>query len=178
MFRIYLHQQTPEVTEPITFSKEENTHPELLAFLKYVSSLSKIARGVSANQLEFKGKRFMRRCFAMIVKIDGKKYWKLIINPIRTHYIGQPVKLREGCITFPQMSMLVDRYEKIEVQYFDFQGNKHIENLEGEEAQTYQHELDHLNGVPEDMKPIITKSKNRNSICNCGSGKKVKHCRC
>lgn len=41
----------------------------------------------------------------------------------------------------------VPRYRKIEVEYFDRQGQKVREIVEGFVAQVLQHETDHLNGV-------------------------------
>ena len=49
------------------------------------------------------------------------------------------------------------------------------------EAQILQHEVDHLNGVKEELVPrlknlIVGKKVGRNDSCPCDSGKKYKHC--
>jgi peptide deformylase len=53
----------------------------------------------------------------------------------------------EGCLTFKGMYLSITRPDTIEVEYQDMTGKKHTEKFGGLTARTFQHELDHLNGV-------------------------------
>lgn len=94
--------------------------------------------GLSANQC---GYRF--RMFVM-----GSKDEQIVcINPRITDKFDDPIKLREGCLSYPGMYLYVPRYKKIEVEYHDENGKLNKEIFEGITAHVFQHELDHMNGI-------------------------------
>ena len=72
---------------------------------------------------------------------------KAIINPkIITH--GQEmVKDWEGCLSVPGLRGKVPRYQTIEVEYCNPDGQIQHEMLTDFVARIFQHELDHLNGL-------------------------------
>ena len=49
-----------------------------------------------------------------------------------------------------------------------------VKNLTGWDAQVYQHEMDHLDGIAEKFSQ--DDKIGRNDPCKCGSGKKYKKC--
>lgn len=53
----------------------------------------------------------------------------------------------EGCLSFPNLWLHVNRYKKVQAHYQDINGNVVETVLEGLIARVYQHELDHLDGV-------------------------------
>ena len=53
----------------------------------------------------------------------------------------------EGCLSFPGIYGEVERYQKIEVEYQDLEGNKHSVRANDFLARVIQHEMDHLDGV-------------------------------
>jgi peptide deformylase len=53
----------------------------------------------------------------------------------------------EGCLSFPNLWLHVNRYKQIQAHYNDIKGNTVETVLEGLVARVYQHELDHLDGV-------------------------------
>jgi|688.fasta_scaffold63512_2 peptide deformylase len=53
----------------------------------------------------------------------------------------------EGCLSFPNMFLMVKRPEHVIVEFLDRNNNKHIIRLDGIDARCFLHELDHLNGV-------------------------------
>ena len=94
--------------------------------------------GLSANQC---GYRF--RMFVM-----GSKDEQIVcINPRITDKFDDPMKLREGCLSYPGMYLYIPRYKKIEVEYHDENGKLNKEIFEGITAHVFQHELDHMNGI-------------------------------
>lgn len=53
----------------------------------------------------------------------------------------------EGCLSVPSIRGRVERYNKIEVQYYNEFGQKITKQVEGFTARDIQHECDHLDGV-------------------------------
>ena len=76
----------------------------------------------------------------------------LIINPVITRHSNISYPKREGCTTFTQNVpwVLVQRYQKIEVEYYTLDEDTlewvhHEEACSGKQAQIFQHEIDHMN---------------------------------
>ena len=68
-----------------------------------------------------------------------------IVNPKITKKTGSCV-LEEGCLSVPEVTILVDRPQKITVQYMD-ENNQMIEmTCDDLLARVIQHEIDHLDG--------------------------------
>jgi len=53
----------------------------------------------------------------------------------------------EGCLSFPHLWLHVDRYEKVKVKYQDAEGKLIESEYDGIMSRVFQHELDHLNGT-------------------------------
>ena len=53
---------------------------------------------------------------------------------------------QEGCLSLPGILFSVSRYDEIEVEYWDLDGQKHSDSLSGFSARIFQHETDHLSG--------------------------------
>jgi peptide deformylase len=57
------------------------------------------------------------------------------------------IKVREGCLSFPQYFESVERFGKVTVKYFTLEGSAPIiEEATDFMAQIWQHEIDHLSG--------------------------------
>jgi peptide deformylase len=69
------------------------------------------------------------------------------IDPRILAHSDRVVKDWEGCLSVPRIRGLVPRYEWIEVEYLDRQGNLQRHELTGFVARIFQHELDHLDGI-------------------------------
>lgn len=175
-FEVIPNEQTPKVDQFDVYSIKDNSL--LMEFLEYAKSRSD-ACGLAANQCSIDGKRLNIRVFA--IRNLKENTWSLVINPVITDKYVIVEKKIEGCLTWVGKKMIADRHLKIRATYFDMDGNL-IENKEftGVYAQIFQHETDHLNGVPELIVNENTKLKkityNRNDMCQCGSGKKFKKC--
>ena len=186
-FEVIPYQQTPKVNEITDETQlDENireyievNREELEGFLEFASQ-QKNAVGLAANQCSLDGERFMARAFALM-DLDTRK-WKLIIDPIIFGEIGISEIKAEGCLTWKGKKIIAKRYRAVEVDYYDMDGVRYEDEIyKGFEGQIWQHEINHLNGVPEqvvdqsypDPKPIDV---GRNERCPCGSGKKYKKC--
>lgn len=53
----------------------------------------------------------------------------------------------EGCLSFPDLWMYVERYKVIKVKYYNVAGEKVEQELTGLMARVFQHELQHLDGI-------------------------------
>ncbi len=53
----------------------------------------------------------------------------------------------EGCLSFPELSVLVPRHRSVRMEYTDLDGAAQALDLEGFAARVVQHEYDHLDGV-------------------------------
>ena len=53
----------------------------------------------------------------------------------------------EGCLSVPSIRGKVERYQEIEVTYYNEKGEKIVKEVSGFTARDIQHECDHLDGI-------------------------------
>jgi peptide deformylase len=71
----------------------------------------------------------------------------VVVNPVIEPLDDEMVEINEGCLSVPNMRGNVMRYVNIRLRYLDRQGVEHDEIKRGLTAGTFQHELDHLDGL-------------------------------
>ncbi len=71
----------------------------------------------------------------------------VIVNPVIEPLDAETVEINEGCLSVPDLRGTVDRHLGIRVRYLDRDGAQHDEVRRGLTAGTFQHEVDHLDGV-------------------------------
>lgn len=177
-FEVIPEQQTPKAPE-IDDNKlfiSQNIQ-KLEAFLEYAKTRDD-AVGLAANQCSVDGERFIARVFAL--RDLKTREWSIVINPIIDEYVGIKEIKCEGCLTWKGRIVVAERYRGVRVKYCDMKGESHYNLFHGFEAQIWQHEINHLNGIEEDVQESYNEPKpidvGRNEKCPCGSGKKYKHC--
>jgi len=70
-----------------------------------------------------------------------------IINP-KVEALPSPItEYDEGCLSFPGITGIVKRPDKIRLNYHDVEGNPHVMECDGLLGRCIQHEVDHLNGL-------------------------------
>jgi len=74
-------------------------------------------------------------------------YKKIFINAQIIKEEGDEWAFREGCLSIPDVREDVFREEKITIEYFDENFEKHTEVLDGLAARIVQHEYDHIEGI-------------------------------
>ena len=82
---------------------------------------------------------------AILLRIDGQ--FMPMINPVITPQGNETFLFEEECFSFYQLRAQVERYQRVEVSYFDDRANEQRTTLSGENAGLVQHEVDHLDGV-------------------------------
>ena len=99
--------------------------------------------GLAANQIGI-----TKRFFAIgSDTFDTFKKSAIIWNPLIKKYSEEKVFDVEGCLSFPDIFVKVERPKQIEVQYETTQGETKTARLNGMESKCFQHELDHLEGI-------------------------------
>ena len=78
---------------------------------------------------------------------DGKKNWRVFINPKILWASDELATFEEGCLSVPEIWDDVERPARIKCEYLDLKGDKQLLEAEGMLATCLQHEMDHLNGV-------------------------------
>lgn len=94
--------------------------------------------GLAANQVGL-----LYRFF--IMKMNGEP--EVVINPEILSTSEEVESMEEGCLSFSNLYLKVKRFTTVKVRYTDQLGNVHEKDLSGIEAQCFQHELEHLDGI-------------------------------
>jgi len=71
----------------------------------------------------------------------------VVVNPVVEPLDDELVEINEGCLSVPNLRGNVMRHVTVRVRYLDRHGVEHDEVKRGLTAGTFQHELDHLDGV-------------------------------
>ena len=71
----------------------------------------------------------------------------VIVNPVVESLSEETLLINEGCLSVPGLRGDVERHAAVRVQYFDRNGDPREEVVRGLTAGTFQHEVDHLDGV-------------------------------
>lgn len=70
-----------------------------------------------------------------------------LINPRIIRHSRRTFRLWDDCFSFPDIMVMVTRWQTITVSYQDEQGRRKTCKAEGSLAELLQHEIDHLNGI-------------------------------
>ena len=186
MYKVIPSEQTPEVPELESPKDWVLENQDLVKdFLEYAKTKTN-AIGLAANQVEKDGDRFMERMFCSRAKGEGDGEWQVHINPKIVEVYGEKLPRTEGCLTWANQKVLANRYLRIDVEWVGLDGAEHSKELKGWEAQVWQHEQDHLDGVEEELVSadhftVRSTKIGRNEPCPCGkknNKKPVKYKKC
>jgi peptide deformylase len=76
-----------------------------------------------------------------------KNFKKVFINPVIEEESGEEWSFNEGCLSFPDLRLDINRKEHITIKYQDENFNWRSEKYSGLAARIIQHEYDHVMGV-------------------------------
>ena len=71
----------------------------------------------------------------------------VIVNPAIEPAGDETIEINEGCLSVPDLRGTLARFETVRVRWLDRDGVEHDEVRRGLTAGTFQHEVDHLDGV-------------------------------
>jgi peptide deformylase len=183
LFEIVTEKSSPEAPklDEQTPAWIKSNKALLIEFLCYAKSLKGVL-GLAANQLLYNGSLLNKRFFAFRPKKNTDCNFELAIDPVIEEKFGEQVEELEGCLSWPGKTILAQRHLKIRVSYYNLDGEKIERTLDRFESQVWQHEMNHLDGIEENVLPESTPYQReqpktgRNDPCPCGSGKKFKKC--
>ena len=95
--------------------------------------------GLSANQVGLPYRMFVMR--------TADSGIKAFFNPELTAVSQETDLMKEGCLSFPDLYLMIKRSKVVELKYQDADGEEHTLQLDGIGARCVQHEIDHLNGI-------------------------------
>ena len=104
-----------------------------------------IANGIGLAAIQI---GFPQRIIVMDISKDKKnKNPMYFVNPIILNKATEQSTYEEGCLSVPNQFAEIDRPNKCEVEYLDYNGEKKLIKAEGLLATCIQHEVDHLEGI-------------------------------
>ena len=148
MIEIYLHPYDTLQIKSTTFDFSKDKIPyyeDLEKFEREMTSgmVSANGLGLAANQIGI-----TKRFFAIgHESFDTFQKHAIIWNPQVINFSDEKVIDVEGCLSFKDIFVKVERPKVIEVQYETTQGKTKFAKLDGMESKCFQHELDHLDGI-------------------------------
>jgi peptide deformylase len=71
----------------------------------------------------------------------------VMINPVLEPLGEETVEINEGCLSVPDLRGNLPRHLAVRVRFLDREGAEHEEVKRGLTAGTFQHEVDHLDGI-------------------------------
>jgi peptide deformylase len=99
--------------------------------------------GLAANQI---GESLRIMVIDTSPKKEAPPLKLVLINPEVIQTEGS-IRYREGCLSFPGLTVEVERFSKVVVKALDLEGEEKEYELEGFPAIVFQHEMDHLDGI-------------------------------
>ena len=134
-----LHESDPTLKqEPKPWIFGENPDPQRMRMIMLENMVAHKGLGLSANQIGMPV-----QVFAMYVTDqDGI----VCFNPKIVGESDEKVAMKEGCLSFPELYLKIQRPKEIWVKYQNADGdiiNAHFEDLA---ARIFHHEMDHMQG--------------------------------
>ena len=139
-----LRERAREVTP------EELASPEVQRLIDDMVETMRAAggAGLAANQVGS-----LLRIFVVEVADNPRYPYKppvpltVAVNPVIEPLDDETAAINEGCLSVPDLRGEVDRHVSVRVRALDRDGVEHDDVRRGMTAGTFQHELDHLDGV-------------------------------
>jgi len=105
--------------------------------------------GLAANQVG----ETLRLAVAEVEGVNPRYPYKppipltVVVNPVIEPLDAELVDINEGCLSVPDLRGYLKRHMGIRLTYLDREGAEHVEVKRGLTAGTFQHEVDHLDGI-------------------------------
>jgi peptide deformylase len=132
-------------------SHEELHSPAVQALIDDMIETKRAAHGagLAANQI---GEAV--RVMIVEVEPDNPRYpykppfaLTVAVNPILEPLDGETAAINEGCLSVPDLRGEVERHVSVRARFLDRDGAERERIVRGLTAGTFQHEVDHLDGV-------------------------------
>lgn len=105
--------------------------------LRHFRAAHGFGRGIAAPQIGVSQR-------VVVIDVDHPM---VLVNPRIVRRSRKLMSLWDDCFSLPNILAKVRRNLKIDVQYRDMEGKRHLLHAEGGLSELLQHEIDHLDGV-------------------------------
>lgn len=102
--------------------------------------------GLAAPQVGKNLRIFVIDTSTFIIDKEEKPFRRVFINPKIVKIFGKTWKFKEGCLSFPNITAKIERYELIQLKYYNEYMVKCEEIFQGFSSRVIQHEYDHIEG--------------------------------
>jgi peptide deformylase len=150
-------RQVVEIGDPVLrqrareLSREEISSPETQAMIDDLIETKRATNGagIAANQVG----EAVRVAIVEVEEGNPRYPYKppepltVLINPTLEPIGDELMNINEGCLSVPDLRGNLQRHREVRVRYLDRDGNECEEVKRGLTAGTYQHEVDHLDGI-------------------------------
>jgi peptide deformylase len=135
-----------EVAEEIDIAQVNA--PQLQAFLAEMLETLKSQKGagLAAPQV-FAGLRVFLAAIELPAEEGELPEYEVFINPVLTPLGAEAKSAWEGCLSFPELLVLVPRFVNVRIEYYNAKGERLVRELKDFPARVVQHEFDHLEGI-------------------------------
>jgi peptide deformylase len=150
-------REVVEIGDPVLrerareLSREEIASPEIQALIDDLIETKRATHGagIAANQI---GEAV--RVAIVEVEEGNRRYpykppipLTVMVNPSLESVGEETIEINEGCLSVPGLRGYLPRHLAVRVRYLDRHGEEHERVERGLTAGTFQHEVDHLDGV-------------------------------
>ena len=130
-----------KVCKPVDYKTSKQIANKMIVFMLSNKNINDNSIGLACNQLGLSGR-------IIIVKIKNK--WERFINPFLCYKSKEKIITEESCLSIPKKSIKVERSSTIKI--FDDKSTQtnwkdDVMEFTGMDAIVIQHEIDHLNGI-------------------------------
>lgn len=102
--------------------------------------------GLAAPQIGKNLRIFVIDTSTFIIDKSENTYKRVFINPEIIKIYGKTWTLKEGCLSLPYIIAKIERYDSIQLRYYNEDMEKCEETFHGLPARVIQHEYDHIEG--------------------------------
>src|ERR1700761_8210729 len=146
-----------EMGDPVLRQEARNVTPEELAspeIQRLIDDMIETMRAADGAGLAAPQVGVLLRIAVIEVRPGNPRYpykppipLTVIVNPELTPLDTVTFATNEGCLSMPNLRGDLLRFENVGLRYLDREGNPHEETRRGLTAGTFQHEVDHLDGI-------------------------------
>ncbi len=139
-----LRERAHEVT------REQLATPEFQQFIDDLVATMRDANGAGLAAIQVH-----RPVRVVVMEVDGNPRYPykpkipltVLVNPVLTPLSQERFDNYEGCLSVPDLRGVVSRFAELRVQAWDRHGTPIDREVRGITAGTFQHEVDHLDGM-------------------------------
>ena len=143
--RILMILQLTPNTHPILHERVKNCRYDLnraeISKILYENMVNHNGVGLSANQIGIN-----ERVFIMVKDLEYNEILTCF-NPRILKQSSKTCVMEEGCLSYPDEFLEIERSETVVVKYEDVNKVDHKIKLEGFAARVFLHEFDHMQGI-------------------------------